>query len=113
MKKGKLVIRPAKSMINNIGFGEDGTHTLDTKNPYENLAHPKMSFPLRHPEKIEVDDEIHQWLIKWIGEFREAKKKPTTSDKMKNLLRNIPVVSSLLIFVWRLFKPLPDKNETV
>jgi len=53
-------IFPEASLVSNLGFGEDATHTFG-QSPYENAA-MKMQFPLRHPPLVarsfDADREI-------------------------------------------------------
>jgi hypothetical protein len=54
MKEGKLTATPNFNLISNIGFGEDSTHTKDSKNPLSNLNLIPIK-NLTHPKKIEPD----------------------------------------------------------
>ncbi len=42
-------ILPNVNLISNIGFGVEGTHSLDTKNKYANIPAMEIIFPLKHP----------------------------------------------------------------
>ena len=42
-------ILPNVNLISNIGFGVEGTHSLDTKSKYANIPAMEMIFPLKHP----------------------------------------------------------------
>jgi len=58
-----LAIHPNVNLIQNIGFGEDATHTkVDSRKVSENLAR-EISFPLLHPDFIlanrEADDNFY------------------------------------------------------
>ena len=59
MNSGYRII-PERSLVSNIGFREDATHTFG-ESPFENRAR-EMDFPLRHPEHMtrsfELDREI-------------------------------------------------------
>lgn len=46
-----LSIRPQVSLVENIGFGPDATHTKDAAHPYGFKASGVMTFPLAHPRK--------------------------------------------------------------
>ncbi|MFQ4142095.1 glycosyltransferase family 2 protein [Chlorogloeopsis sp. ULAP02] len=37
------------NLVSNIGFGEEGTHTLSKKSKFANIPADEMSFPLQHP----------------------------------------------------------------
>lgn len=54
-------IFPSVSLISNIGFGEDATHTFG-RNPYENRA-GAMTFPLRHPDLMIRDYEADAAIV--------------------------------------------------
>ncbi len=56
-RHGLLSVMPAKSLIKNIGFGNDATHTflLDEVNPYVAAEAHDVPFPLRHNEEIAVN----------------------------------------------------------
>lgn len=64
-----ISIVPSVNLISNIGFGEDATHTLNTK-----LKTPKrfnIKFPLKHPEfKVA---KIYDWLV--FERFKNTKPK--------------------------------------
>lgn len=46
-----LNILPAKNLVQNIGFGEDATHTKNL-DPITAIRADKVAFPLRHPSAI-------------------------------------------------------------
>jgi hypothetical protein len=52
---GGLAIQPSCNLVTNIGFGPDGTHNRDPREPGANLPARPMTFPLRHPARIEPD----------------------------------------------------------
>lgn len=54
-----LCIFPAKNLISNIGFGEDGTHCLGEA-PEEAIVSYSLDFPLKHPETVLVNWEFEQ-----------------------------------------------------
>ena len=49
-----LSIIPVRSMVTNIGVGEDATHTKRMRREIGKAAGEKISFPLRHPRLINV-----------------------------------------------------------
>lgn len=49
-----LSIHPKNNLIENIGFGEDSTHTQD-RDKSHSLQVESIVFPLRHPDQVEVD----------------------------------------------------------
>lgn len=62
-------IFPAVSLISNLGFGEDSTHTSG-ENPFANRLH-SMSFPLKHPHSCvrssEFDRDISEFFCRLEG----------------------------------------------
>lgn len=55
-----LSIIPAKSMIRNIGFGEDATHTKDAVGLAGAEGEEEAVFPLRHPSQVAVNREYDE-----------------------------------------------------
>lgn len=51
---GMLSILPGRSLVRNIGFGADATHTRDANALPEPTVGP-MDFPLRHPVSVAAD----------------------------------------------------------
>ena len=47
-----LTVLPNVNLVSNIGFGTEGTHTKDIRNPFANLPTEKICFPLQHPPFI-------------------------------------------------------------
>lgn len=50
-----LNILPATNLIDNIGFGDDGTHTTSLADPRNKRTARDIGFPLRHPRFIMPD----------------------------------------------------------
>lgn len=50
--KNGLNVIPNVNLISNIGFGKGGVHTEDSFNELSNIPVKEMSFPLKHPPKI-------------------------------------------------------------
>lgn len=49
---GGLAIRPSRSMVQNIGFRGDATHTKTEASKYSLLQPSEYDFPLRHPKAL-------------------------------------------------------------
>jgi hypothetical protein len=49
-----LSITPSLNLVENIGFNEQATHERDTRHPLANRSAHAMSFPLKHPPRVEV-----------------------------------------------------------
>lgn len=71
-----LTILPNVNLISNIGFNQDGTHTLSNNSPLANMAVEEMEFPLSHPPFVIRDSQADKYtqenmsqlsLIKRIG----------------------------------------------
>ena len=52
-QQGFLTVIPAVELVENIGFGEDATHTLDEHSPLG--PRDSLTFPLVHPAVIQPD----------------------------------------------------------
>ncbi len=52
---------PERSLVSNIGFGKDATHTFG-ENPFENAAE-EMVFPLKHPAFAARDFELDRRIV--------------------------------------------------
>jgi len=71
-----LCINPALNLISNIGFGLNGTHTIDDKNPLANMKTYEIK-KIIHPDDIKLDiravDYIYQnhFEINYNGEIIE------------------------------------------
>ncbi|MDD3877994.1 MAG: nucleotide-diphospho-sugar transferase [Bacteroidales bacterium] len=55
-KQNGISILPNVNLISNIGFGNESTHTANVNNRMANLPTYPMAFPLKHPEKIEINE---------------------------------------------------------
>jgi hypothetical protein len=56
-----ISILPNVNLVSNIGFGMEGTHTLNKKSKYANMSTEKMSFPLIHPPFIIRDVQADEF----------------------------------------------------
>jgi len=56
--EGNKSIIPKKSLIQNIGFDEAATHTKNSENENKNIIANRISFPLIHPESLEIDKKM-------------------------------------------------------
>lgn len=60
----KLVVCPKKNLVTNIGFDARGTHT--TQNITDDIERYEIRFPLKHPEKIELDKTfLNSWILRY------------------------------------------------
>jgi hypothetical protein len=58
-----LCILPHGTLVSNIGFREDATHTRSTSDPIANLPTSPMAFPLRHPPYVLRDREADRAFV--------------------------------------------------
>lgn len=61
-KAGRISIMPAKNLVRNLGFREDGTHTNDPSSNFANLMIEELIFPLTHPSKRKLVDFFHNFV---------------------------------------------------
>ena len=54
---GAVNIIPQKTLTCNIGFGNDGTHTVSTNDIRNREELYQVDFPLKHPEFVAIDKE--------------------------------------------------------
>lgn len=52
-----LAIIPNLNLVQNIGFGENATHTTDSLAQVANLNATELDFPIRHPQIVLVDQK--------------------------------------------------------
>lgn len=60
MLNSGLSVTPNVSLISNIGFGDDATHTATPNSVFANMQTSNINFPLRHP-KFVCRDRIADW----------------------------------------------------
>lgn len=58
--RGGLSIMPTTNLVQNIGYGQQATHTTVDDWRAAHLAAP-MAFPLRHPGPVERDPRLDRW----------------------------------------------------
>lgn len=66
LKNKKLSVVPGKNLISNIGFNENGTHTLHADHLSANIPAESMQFPLVHPPALHADLRYEEERVKWI-----------------------------------------------
>lgn len=57
MKAGAVNIIPNVNLCRNVGFGLDATHSVDRRDPRNQEHLHSAQWPLRHPDRVEVDPE--------------------------------------------------------
>jgi hypothetical protein len=50
--QGAYSVIPNINLVSNIGFGQDGTNTIEKSSPLANLSTDRMMFPLIHPKLV-------------------------------------------------------------
>ncbi len=72
-----VAIIPNKSLVTNIGFGENATHTTEV-GKYSNLKTTELSFPLIHPQKIEINQKADTYFFYEYDKFQIQLKNETS-----------------------------------
>lgn len=88
MTEGGLCATPRHSMVENVGFGEDATHTAGSAADY-GAARP-MTFPLVHPEvtlDVEVERELELVLNRIGGRLATLARRLVRSPRLRQALR--------------------------
>jgi hypothetical protein len=78
-----LSICPNTTLVTNIGYREDGTHTKSASNLWANLPYGDMEFPLLHPPFMMRNREADHFFIDLAKE--QAKRKSTLSGRLRKL----------------------------
>jgi hypothetical protein len=75
-----ICVTPNTNLITNIGFGADGTHTLNADWDIANLPRFEIPFPLKHPDGITIHRKND------LRTFTKVNDVPTTfANKLRNL----------------------------
>ena len=71
-----LNVLPAENLVSNIGWDAEASHTHDTASPLANIPIGKLSFPLRHPDRVvcwtEADEAAEELIPFRLPQSREA-----------------------------------------
>ena len=82
-----LNILPETNLIDNIGFGDDGTHTVSLSDPRNKRTARDISFPLRHPRFMMIDARRdREYFRRYIGSTRRERFK----QRIKELIPGGP-----------------------
>ena len=100
-----LCIQPSVNLVSNIGFRQDGTHTLDADRPYAGVPVCAMEFPLRHPKWLIADRQADFDFARIIFPicrpwWKKAWWKVSNLHWYGALLRKIPLIGT----VWRIWR---------
>ncbi|MDZ7771642.1 MAG: hypothetical protein U5K31_02720 [Balneolaceae bacterium] len=52
LRQNGLSIIPEVNLVSNIGFGSEGTHTLDSDDPWASRPLNSLKWPLKHPPSV-------------------------------------------------------------
>jgi hypothetical protein len=77
-----LTIVPNKNLVSNLGFGPDGTNTLNPKGVGHDLIRETIEFPLRYPDFMMVDQSKDDLVFRFISTTRLSRFK----SHVKNLI---------------------------
>ena len=58
-----LSVLPHRTLVSNIGYGADATHTRTASDPLGNLSTAEMAFPLAHPPYMVRDSEADRVFV--------------------------------------------------
>jgi hypothetical protein len=76
-----LSICPNTTLVTNVGYREDGTHTRSPNNLWANLPSGDMEFPLRHPPYIVRNREADHFFIAL--NKQQASSSPSVSARLR------------------------------
>lgn len=89
-----LAVLPAKNLVNNLGIGNDATHTHSVDSVISSLRNEELDFPLIHPPEIIRDMESDAWeSVNVYG--------VTITNLVKHYMRNLPVIGGYLALFYR------------
>lgn len=61
-------IYPSVNLVNNLGFGNDGTHTNFNSYFLSEMKTRSMNFPLQHPSEMNENNHFQEFLLeRWAG----------------------------------------------
>ncbi len=62
--RGGLAIHPQVNLISNIGFSREASHSFDPASSFAGRPIKTLSFPLKHPTKIIIDERADNLVMK-------------------------------------------------
>jgi len=77
---------PNQSLISNIGFGRDATHTKSANNEFANIERLAMTFPLIHPQRVEINQFVDRFMIERFVSERQKKLSRKSSRRISALM---------------------------
>lgn len=97
-----ITIHPQKNLISNIGFDEEGTHTLTNDGRGDKEVYSIL--PLFHPNEIKVDTNKDAYC------FAKDKSKGVIKDKISYIYRSMLYSQGVLHKVLGLYKKIKGKD---
>jgi len=61
-KNNGLCIAPSNNLVSNIGFNSGGTHTLVNFNKLQNIVKSELTFPIKHPQDLVINDYMDSFV---------------------------------------------------
>jgi hypothetical protein len=86
---GMLAAFPAQNQTENLGFGPSATTTWIAPSYLKNAVPEPLSFPLRHPPRVEMNSSVDAYIGREVWEF------PRWAP-VKRLVRRTPYLGDLL-----------------
>ena len=62
----QLSVVPAVTLVSNIGFDADATHTQQPNNPAANIPVKSLAQTLKHPGQVKADLIYEEKYVKWV-----------------------------------------------
>ncbi len=82
-RSGGYVITPRRNLMQNIGFGDNATHTTDPNAMEAGLRARSLKFPLSHPDRMVID-----WgAIRYVAINHYRIKPPKWRDRLRRFAR--------------------------
>ena len=97
-----ITIHPQKNLISNIGFDEEGTHTLTNDGRGDKEVYSIL--PLFHPNEIKVDTNKDAYC------FAKDKSKGCIKDKISYIYRSMLYSQGVLHKVLGFYKKIKGKD---
>ncbi len=77
LRHGGLAAHPTSNLVSNLGFRDDATTTSiadSHRSPFAAVPTARLGFPLRHPERVEADEDDDAFLedVMFSGNLRRA-----------------------------------------
>jgi hypothetical protein len=94
-----LCIVPENNLMDNIGFDEESTHTLQVNPVFDHLQVQPLRFPLRHPPFVYADSRPEKSLEKRI--YRSLTLKSRFMYLLRKILGAVYYLCEVMPYCWR------------